>query len=46
MFHADLVIPDPEIQSRDIGPGDEFLLIASDGLWDVVTPRDAVKFIK
>lgn len=42
IFHADLVIPNPEFQRLNLKPGDEFLIIASDGLWDVVTEVDAV----
>ena len=46
IFHADLLIPDPECRLHDIGPGDEFLVLASDGLWDVVSPDEAVKMIR
>jgi len=41
-FDADLVIPIPEFKTFDIGPGDEFIILASDGLWDVVSGSDAV----
>ena len=43
---ADLVIPDPEFVVRELGAADEFLVLASDGLWDVVSPLEAVKFIR
>ena len=46
IFHADLLIPDPECQVRDLGPDDEFLVLASDGLWDVVSPTEAVTKIR
>lgn len=46
IFHADLVIPDPECITIDISPKDEFLILASDGLWDVVSAEDAVGFVK
>lgn len=45
VFHADLLIPDPECRAHRLVPGDEFLVLASDGLWDVVTPAEAVKLI-
>ena len=46
IFYADLVIPDPECISIFITLKDEFLVLASDGLWDVVSPEDAVVFIR
>jgi serine/threonine protein phosphatase PrpC len=33
IFQADLVIPKPEFQSKTLTEDDEFLIIASDGLW-------------
>jgi serine/threonine protein phosphatase PrpC len=42
IFHADLVIPQPEFKSVELTKKDEFLIIASDGLWDVLTPKEAV----
>ena len=45
-FAADLVIPDPEVVSVDLTKNDEFFVIASDGLWDVVGPDDAVDKIR
>jgi serine/threonine protein phosphatase PrpC len=45
IFYADLVIPDPEFQSCDIASSDEFLVIASDGLWDVVSGDEAISRI-
>jgi serine/threonine protein phosphatase PrpC len=45
-FQADLLIPDPECRMHSISPEDEFLVLASDGLWDVVTPTEAVKKIR
>lgn len=43
VLHADLVIPDPEISTWDITADDAFFIIASDGLWDVVSSTDAVR---
>ena len=42
IFQADLVIPDPELKSVELTSQDEFLILASDGLWDVVSAQDAV----
>jgi len=42
IFFADLVIPNPEIKQIKIEASDEFFIIASDGLWDVVSEEDAV----
>jgi len=33
----DVIRPDAEITQRSIGSGDDFLVMASDGLWDVLT---------
>ena len=40
-FAADLVVPDPEVKVFDLSKSDEFFIIASDGLWDVLNPRVA-----
>ncbi|XP_066361913.1 probable protein phosphatase 2C 52 [Miscanthus floridulus] len=40
------VIADPEIQEQEINDELEFLIIASDGLWDVVPNEDAVSLVK
>ena len=45
-FSADLLIPHPECRVLDITSKDEFLILASDGLWDVVPPFDAVKIVQ
>ena len=45
-FAADLVIPDPEIVTHELSKNDEFFVIASDGLWDVVSPEDAADKIR
>lgn len=39
---ADLLIPNPECRSISLRPGHEFLIIASDGLWDVISSTEAV----
>ncbi len=39
-------IPDPEITSTFVTPKDEFLIIASDGVWDVLDRQGAVDIVK
>ena len=48
-FQGDLVSSIPEMQTIKIsqsGEIDEFLLLACDGLWDVMDPDDAVRIIR
>ncbi|KAK9682967.1 hypothetical protein RND81_10G109800 [Saponaria officinalis] len=40
------VVADPEIQEEKVDSSLEFLILASDGLWDVVTNEDAVAMVK
>ncbi|XP_040383365.1 probable protein phosphatase 2C 7 isoform X3 [Oryza brachyantha] len=40
------VVADPEIQEQEIDDDLEFLILASDGLWDVVSNEHAVAFVK
>ncbi|OAY67078.1 putative protein phosphatase 2C 59 [Ananas comosus] len=40
------VVADPEIQEEKIDGSLEFLILASDGLWDVVSNEEAVAMIK
>ncbi|KAJ1284354.1 hypothetical protein BS78_03G197100 [Paspalum vaginatum] len=40
------VVADPEIQDQEIDGDLEFLILASDGLWDVVPNEHAVAFVK
>ena len=42
VFMADLLIPVPECRTYTLNAGHEFLVIASDGLWDVVSGTEAV----
>jgi protein phosphatase 1L len=39
------VVADPEIQEDTIEKGVDFLVLASDGLWDVVSNEDAVEIV-
>lgn len=36
----------PEITTRDIVADDDFIILASDGLWDVVSSHDAVTLVR
>lgn len=40
------VVADPEIQEVKVDGSLEFLILASDGLWDVVTNEEAVSMVK
>jgi serine/threonine protein phosphatase PrpC len=46
IFNADLVISDPESKHVDIDELCEFVIIASDGLWDVVSNEKAVSRVR
>ncbi|KAF8413315.1 hypothetical protein HHK36_001293 [Tetracentron sinense] len=40
------VVADPEIQEQEIDDDFEFLVLASDGLWDVVPNEDAISLVR
>lgn len=40
------VSPEPEFREHDLGPGDEFAVLASDGLWDVLSNQQAVDLVE
>lgn len=35
----------PDVQAEKLGPDDEFVILACDGLWDVVTDLEAVNLV-
>mmetsp|Transcript_2955 Transcript_2955/g.9045 ORF Transcript_2955/g.9045 Transcript_2955/m.9045 type:complete len:467 (-) Transcript_2955:292-1692(-) len=41
--YKDYVIAAPEVNTRNIESSDDVLILASDGLWDVLTPEQAVR---
>lgn len=43
---AQLVSAVPELTRHAIVPGDEFLLLACDGVWDVMSNEEAVSFVR
>eukprot|EP00879_Flechtneria_rotunda_P026088 GHRR01027772.1.p1 GENE.GHRR01027772.1~~GHRR01027772.1.p1 ORF type:complete len:246 (+),score=82.68 GHRR01027772.1:386-1123(+) len=46
-FKADPVIPLPDVAQLEFDPDqDEFLIIATDGLWDCMPPLDACRFAR
>lgn len=46
VFLADLVIPNPECKVIPMQTTFEFVVLASDGLWDVISDEDAVKIAR
>jgi len=40
------VIAEPDIQEEDVNSDLEYLILATDGLWDVVRNEDAVALLK
>lgn len=42
----ELVIAEPEVRCEQLGPQDEFMLIACDGLFDVFSPQEACDYIR
>lgn len=43
---GDWVTATPDIYHADLGPDIEFIIVASDGLWDCMHSSDAVKFVR
>jgi len=41
-----MVTADPEIRTMELTPDDEFLILACDGIWDVLTNQEAVEFVR
>lgn len=46
VFSSDPVIPLPDVSQVDFLPEDEFLLIATDGLWDCMPVAEACRFAR
>lgn len=45
-FVSELVTVTPDVTVTDIAPEDEFLIVATDGLWDALPPADAVRWAR
>jgi len=46
LFTADPVTAVPDITEILLGPEDEFLVLASDGVWDTMTSRQALQIVR
>src|SRR5262249_28054976 len=44
-YFQSVLIPTPDITITPMAPNDQFILIGSDGLWDVLTNQNCVDFI-
>ena len=42
-FTGSLVVCEPDVCTHNLSPEDDFIILACDGLWDVLTPREAVE---
>lgn len=45
-FNGDLVIASPDIYQVVLGSDAEFIMLASDGLWDYMNSSDAIEFVR
>ncbi|XP_073306786.1 protein phosphatase 2C 57 [Primulina huaijiensis] len=45
-FNGDLVTASPDVSQVFLGPDAEFILLASDGLWDYIKSSEAVDFVR
>ncbi|KAL6884625.1 hypothetical protein ACP4OV_010561 [Aristida adscensionis] len=45
-FKGDLIISSPDVSLVELGPDVEFVLLATDGLWDYVKCSEAVAFVR
>lgn len=39
------IMPEPEVTIVDRSPEDEFLILGTDGLWDVIENQEACSFV-
>ncbi|CAD6231236.1 unnamed protein product [Miscanthus lutarioriparius] len=45
-FKDDLIISSPDVSLVELGPDVEFVLLATDGLWDYIKSSEAVAFVR
>jgi protein phosphatase 2C family protein 2/3 len=45
-FSADPLSAEPEVTHEALQPNDEFVIVACDGIWDVMTSQQAVNFVR
>jgi protein phosphatase 1G len=41
-----MVVATPDVRACDLADGDEFLILACDGVWDVMSSQEAVDFVR
>ncbi len=46
VLSAPPVVPTPDVSEVDLQPGDQFLIVASDGVWDCTSSAQAVSFVR
>jgi protein phosphatase 1G len=44
--HEQMVVATPDVRAFDLADGDEFLILACDGVWDVMSSQEAVDFVR
>ncbi|GBG91369.1 hypothetical protein CBR_g52256 [Chara braunii] len=44
-FYPPVITAEPEVTMRLLSPQDQFIIFASDGLWEYVTPQEAVDVV-
>lgn len=45
-YNPGCIISEPEIVEESLQPGDQFLILASDGIWDVINNQEAVTIVQ
>jgi len=45
-FSEEVILATPEISMESLGDGAEFVVLASDGLWDVMSSQEVVDFVR
>lgn len=45
-FKGDLIVSSPDVSLVELGPDVEFVLLATDGLWDYIKSSEAVAFVR
>ncbi|KAI3434509.1 hypothetical protein D9Q98_002583 [Chlorella vulgaris] len=45
-YREQMVVATPDIEEFTLEDGDEFLIVACDGIWDVLTNQEAVDFVR
>ena len=40
------MVAKPDVRTEELGSGDDVVILASDGLWDVLSNKDACELVK